>query len=154
MNLFYCFKNKKHFGFSLVEFLIAMSILIVLCSGGFLFGLPLFQKIQINSEKDLVLQLLHQARAKSMANIGQTSYGVYFGEHSYTLFSGKVFHEGDAANQVFPARGSISRAGMSQVVFQSLSGDATISGGDLILSGFGVNYKISINNVGRITWEN
>lgn len=124
--------SKK--GFTLLEILIAMSILVIVTSiviGPF----SSFRNRSIlNTEVENVVTLLNEARSKTLTSLADSAYGVHFETNRAVFFKGDVFIESDPSNEevVFNSIVQISNVslngGGSDVVFNRLTGKTDENG--------------------------
>ncbi len=146
--------SKTEKGFTLIEVLLVLGLLVALAGTGLFYSVDSFRRSQFRAERDMVVSLMQQARARGIANINEQSHGVHIDPTSYVLFSGSVYNAADPSNQSYPANVVITHTGMTDVVFSQVSGEATVTGGPLTLSQGSSLSVISINNVGQINWTN
>lgn len=139
-------------GFTLIEVLLVLGLLVALSSVGLFYSVDSFRRSQFRAERDMVASVLGQARAQSMANVDEQPHGVHISPSAYILFSGSTFNAADSNNRSYPASGVISHTGMTDVVFEQVSGNATVTGGSLTFSHEASQSVITINNVGQINW--
>lgn len=121
-------------GFTLLELLFVIAILSVMTTV-FVRPFSVFQKEQLlRKETDLVVSVLGEARAKTVASINNIQYGVHFTASSITLFHGAVFSSGAEGNEThfFDALIVMSDAalqgGGSDVVFKKRTGETDFYG--------------------------
>ncbi len=143
----------KSAGFTIIELLVVMGILGMLASLGLLVSLDFYRSYAFNSERDTVIVLLQKARSQSLANINQLPHGVHFEPSGYTLFQGAVYKAGDVTNTVFPADSHIANTGITNIIFEQLSGNIISGVGTLTLDDNSHRQtQISINSLGRVEW--
>ena len=128
------FGISRRAGFTLIEIISAMVILL------FISVLVLSNLSRLRQSADLdraaneTLELLGEARSKTLSSENALNYGVHFASSSATLFSGGVFSASDPANMVFdlPSGVVISAIGLStttaNVVFERLTGESKATG--------------------------
>lgn len=122
-------------GFTVIE------IIVVLALGALLTGFVAlsFSKVNeheaLNTNADLVVSILNEARSMTLSSVGDTSYGVHFDAEQVVLFRGTTYSAGASTNvpttlnpQV--AMRNISFGGGSNVIFKRLTG-ATDQAGTL-----------------------
>jgi len=153
---------KSGAGFTLIELLVVIGISAILAGLGLAFTLDFYRSYAFNSERDLVVGLMQKARARSMSNLNQQSYGVCITNSNYILFAGAFNCEpGNSANEVYPANPSISNTNFA-VIFQQLRGNPTfynINGSvsatstlTLLKYGTAGPATVSVNPEGQIQW--
>lgn len=138
-------------GFTLLEILLVISIIVVLAVLIFPLSLNFYKNQQLESHSQQILQVLRRAQLKAMAIEEDSSFGVHFDndEKKYTLFKGNSYSPADLNNEEFDFPGIITISGPSEVVFSKLEGMPSFIG-DIILSSNGLTRTININPIGRI----
>lgn len=121
-------------GFTLLELLIAIAVItalaLVIASGVGSFR----ESAALDQAVDDTIELLRQARARTLASENALGYGVHFASTSVTLFPGGTFVPGNTANSVvnLPAQVEISSIALStttgNVFFERLSGSTRATG--------------------------
>lgn len=149
-------KNNFKKGFTLIEIIIAISILAVV---SVMIGLSLssFVKSQnIKNTTENVVSLISEARAKTVNGYQGLVYSVYFQSDRATLFSGTTFNSNAATNEVLMYGSNItattitmSDAG-SVLTFSKMSGGANPYGTISMSLDGQVIKTISVNSAGSI----
>ena len=148
-------------GFTLVEILIAIALLIVILSLGLFISFDFYKNYAFRSEKNIIVSILQKARNQSLNNINQTTHRVHFERDgsnpqrviSYTIFEGGSYVSGAAGNIVTEASYGVFITTPTlpfDIMFNQLNGDsadATITVSDGVKS-----YNITVNSEGRIDW--
>lgn len=124
--------NRK--GFTLVEFLITLSILVVLTTIIFIpmSALRNSKALQITAED--ILSLLDEARSGTLSAKDSYAYGTHFESSRVVLFRGTAYSSSDPSNKTVDIDGAveisnISLAGGGQdALFQRLTGKTSQSG--------------------------
>lgn len=121
-------------GFTVVEMLVVLGLVIVLSS----IGLQSFQTLNTNESlnKDAlqVLSVLRQARAFTLASKNADQYGVHFEATRVVLFDGDTYNSSDPANieTVLNTRVGISTISLAttttDLVFDPLTGKTSEDG--------------------------
>lgn len=139
-------------GFSLVETVVVVAILVALAGLGWWTSLSFYRTYALNAEEDIVVSLLTRARAYAMHNINQSAHGLYFGNGEYVLFQGNSYASRDAQYDERTLRTyAVTVSGIAEVTFAPLSGEVNAPG-DIVLADQRRSVTISINNEGRIEW--
>lgn len=139
-------------GFSLIEVIIVLAILVVISGLAFSAGYGLYRSQPLVSEKDSLVSLLRRARAKAMNNINQSDHGVFIGSSKYTVFQGGSYAGRDAElDEEFPRLAGATLEGPTEIVFSALEGAANTSGTIAISTASG-RVETSVNYEGRISW--
>jgi prepilin-type N-terminal cleavage/methylation domain-containing protein len=139
-------KNEKNYGFTLMEILVVMGIMVVLSTLGLLVGLDFYKSYAFNSERDLVVSMLQKARNQSLANINQKEHGFRVVGNNY-----EIYEVGGGDVQTFQKHPGINSADVD-VRFEQLSGDSYIFSGNIVLDDGKRAATISVNSEGRINW--
>ena len=140
-------------GFTLIEILVVIGILVILSSLGLLVSLDFYRSYAFNSERDLLVAALQKARSQSMANINQSAHGVQVNSGAeYVIFEGSAYSAGNAANFSMPADPSVSSSGDSEIVFEQLSGKVAAQKQVTLTDPKGRSAQITINPEGGIEW--
>ncbi len=149
---------KKQRGFTLIEILIVISIVILLVTITSV-SYRYFEKnteLKITAQK--MITILKTAQNKTLSSEGDSQYGVHFENNKYILFKGNIYEEESTDNieNKIPSRLEINSIDLtgegSDVVFQRISGrteqDGTI---DLIISSEPSNLEtINVHPSGQI----
>lgn len=140
-------------GLTLIEILVVIGIIILLFSLGLFFSMDSFRGYSFHAEEDKLVTILQRARSKSLANIDQASHGVHIDVvgSAYVLFEGTVYNPVDPKNEPTPIEGPVTLSGLTDVLFDQLSG-ASNTPGTITISGGGKSATVIINNEGRIDW--
>ena len=124
---------KTQNGFTLIELLISMAVLavvVILLTSGFN---SFRESAQLNEAHSAVLEILRDARSRTLASEKNTQYGVHFETNGFILFSGNIYDSGSSSNEIynFPSLARISSinfGGSVDVIFARLTGSASVSG--------------------------
>lgn len=138
-------------GFSLIEVLIVLAILGFVASMGTIFSMSSISRSYALSERDLLVALLTQTRAKALANVHESAHSLHVATSTYVLYEGTTFSSGNATNKHIPKASKAVVTGLDTVTFLPLSAD-TESGGVITVTGDAQDYTIEINTIGRINW--
>lgn len=121
------------FGFTLIESIISIAIIGIVVVFAFS-GFRSFQEsAQLNEAHSAILEMLRDARARTLSGEKNIQYGVHFETNQIILFSGSSYVPGFVSNEpyAFPALTKISAinlGGPADVVFSRLSGSAPAFG--------------------------
>ncbi len=157
-------------GFTLMEIIIVIGLLVIIAGFALVVSLDDYRGYNFRNERDVVVAVLQKARSQAINNMcfeapGVTctdgvSHGVYFGSSgSYIIFQGASYASRDAAlDEVIEAgTGLVAITGTNSVVFDRLSGNATVSPSASTLTLTDERGKISVFTIesnGRIWWTN
>lgn len=141
-------------GFTLVELLVSMGILVVLLGVTTPFILHFYRRYQIDTERMLLVSLFRQARTMSLDGQGRKDHGVFIDTNQYTVYEGSSYVTRDQSkDQVFGRNDTITITGPSEfdLPFRSLNGKSS----DVMfnLDNGTKSAKIYVNTEGRIDWE-
>jgi Tfp pilus assembly protein FimT len=152
------FKSDKSFfilpksgtGFTLIEITLVIALIIIIFGFGLTISFDSFRKNYLKTERDTLISVLQKARGEAINNVNDTQHGFYFDGTDYVLFEGSS--SPGTQELKITKNPSITISGLTEVVFEQLSGDAN-SVGDIILSdGINPAVTININQEGRINW--
>ena len=145
-------KNKR--GFSLIEIMVVLGIFSIIATFSLFASMDFWRSSSFRGERNLIVGILQKARSESMSNINELPHGVHIDPNQYVLFEGNTYNPLDPKNEKHEANPSISHSGMTEVIYDRLSGKAITVGGSLVLSQGSNQSVISINNEGQINWTN
>lgn len=94
---------KKQRGFTLVELIIVMGIILMLSGFATLNLVKQQETTSVNSSVDVLVSDMGSQQTKAMAGVkgdlsNNTSFGIYFQSDRYVLFRGTTFSPTDSAN--------------------------------------------------------
>ena len=143
-------------GFTLVEIMLTITIIIFLVFLVLPTGIRFYQTQQLDTAADGVVQALRRAQLKALSQ-GDNNFGVYVGSGQtgqYSLFQGNSY-ESKTDEEIFGISNGISFSGVSEVLFSKTKGLPTITGegDDLVLTSDIGTKTININEIGRINLE-
>ncbi len=125
---------RESTGFTLIEILIAIVIILLLSSiviGGFS---RLTRSYVLEKEVGVVRTVLADARARTLSSKDDSAYGVHLQTNQVVLFKGATYSAGDPLNEVFAIDSGVSLSsialtgGATNIVFERLSGKANATG--------------------------
>lgn len=144
----------KNRGFTFIEIIMVVAILMALTSLGLVFGIDFYKTYSLDTERNVVLSILQKAKSRAQNNFNQSPHGVYFQSNDYyIIFQGASYVSRNVDyDQAIPKNKAININGISEIVFKQLSGDSQIAG-NVILDNNKRTLIISTNNEGRINWQ-
>jgi Tfp pilus assembly protein FimT len=145
------FTASRAAGFTLIEILINTAIVTMLLGMGLFISFDSYRRYLLNSERDIAVGVLQKARSRAFNNIYQTPHGVHIDSNAFTLFRGTSYIAGSSTNETFPANAAVTQSGITDIWFDQLSADASVSG-TLVLANGVQSKTISINDEGTINW--
>lgn len=140
-------------GFSLVELLIVVAIIVVVSGLGLFVSLDFYKTYALNSERDIVIGILMKARNRATNNFNESRHGIFIDSTGYTIFQGTSYAlRNTSYDELIKRSNSVTATGVSEIVFEQLTGSLTTGEGDITLSNNVKSINISLNNEGRINW--
>lgn len=144
------FTNIKHEyihpqrGFSMLELLLVVAIMAILAG----IGAPIYQSFMVKNDLDIavttVAQSARRAQLLSQANLGDSNWGLYVQSGNITVFKGATYASRDVTyDEVYDVPATITPSGLSEVVFDKLTGDPGTTGT--------ITLTVSVNQVKNIT---
>jgi prepilin-type N-terminal cleavage/methylation domain-containing protein len=146
-------------GFTLIEFLVVMGIMVLVFGFGLFFSMDAYRGYTFRSERDLAISILQKARAQSISNINQQPHGVHIDSvgKQYIIFEGTTFSGSASSNIYVPfVSSAVSHSGMSDVFFNQLDGGVATPPAAWPFTDptSGRTSSVTINAEGQITWTN
>lgn len=141
-------KTQHREGFTLLEFLITVSIIFILALMG-IAALSNYRKsAAIGEGREKILTALASARAKTLGSEANASYGIHFEETRVVMFRGGPYLPSDPENKetILPPGVTIravALGGGADVVFERLTGKA-LAAGTVMLTAAGAPQDITI----------
>ena len=153
--------KKLNLGFTLIEILVVLGIITIVGSMSMIMGVDDYRRQLFRSDRDVLITALQHARSQAVSSIclgtgctGGKPHGVYIGPDSYVMFQGTSYATRDMdVDIVIDADGSTLQGGISEVVFEQLSGDALLNG-DIMLTNGERTSVITVGSEGQIIWTN
>ena len=161
-------------GFTLIEVMIVIALIIIIASIGFFFSLDSYRSYYFHSDRDILVSALQRARAEAVGNTcGGPSctdgkpHGVAIrpADHpnSYVLFQTENTASPRYASRtaedknmdiLLDANPNVAIGGVTEIVFTQLSANANPYGSISLTDSTGRTSTISVNNAGQIIWTN
>lgn len=126
-------RDKGRGGFSMLEILIAVAI-VILISTGLMYRMSVGRtEKELTAAADAVLFTLEEARANAFAGKYGLAHGVHFTSGDYTSFSGTSYSAGGAGNVIHTVPATITidanlSGGATDIVFSRVRGTASATG--------------------------
>ena len=157
-------------GFTIIEILIAIAILVVILGLGLFVAFDFYKSYAFRAEENIITSVLQKARNQSLSNISQVRHGVRFADSPmrYILFECPTgipqctSYTASSTDNIINASYGISITHPSlpfDVIFDQLSGDCITSttfncssDNPVTVSDGSKSYDITINSEGRIDW--
>ena len=124
-------KPKLVSGFTLVETLVVVGLMVLLLATGLFLGVDTFKNYTRRSERDVLVSVLTKARSRAMNNMYQTPHGVCRDSSSnYVIFRGSTYIGGASTNEEIPGNSAVTISGLplcssGGVLFSQLAGTTT-----------------------------
>lgn len=146
-------RTRQKSGFTLLEVLLSVAV-ITLISGIFL---VVYQAFQVRNDLDIAattyVHTLRRAQILSQAVDGDMPWGVYIVSGNITLFRGTSYITRESSlDEIFDLPASITPSGISEIVFNKLSGLPQITGSVTLTSNTNETNIITINSKGTIEY--
>lgn len=113
-------------GFSFIELIVVMGVIGILLGFATVSLLGVQRKPALTSSVDSFISDIRGQQVKALAGNNASSYGVYVGQHDYTLFTGSVYNANDPTNALVSFDPAISISTLlanAIAVFASGSGE-------------------------------
>src|SRR3989344_5897316 len=123
-------------GFTIIEVMIAVGLITIIGSLALFVSMDFYRSYNLDVEVETIISLITRARGRAVNNIDATSHGIYIDED---------------LDEVFPRAQAFEVDGLSEIVFDQLTGEASATGA-ITISGQGRTAIIEINHEGRIDW--
>lgn len=143
--------NRDDGGFSLIETLLVLSVLVVLVTTGIGVSMQTFLRSNLEEERNMLVSLLESERAQAMANIHATTHGLHLSQDAFILFEG-VYNDHNASNTVLKRNQHVHNNKDTTILFTQLAGDNENGLQNIILTQNGLSATITVNERGRIDW--
>ena len=121
-------------GMSIIEILLVVAIAVILLIPAVRSFHTLQARKVLDADAALVETTLERARSLTLGSKNEKQYGVHFESTQFTLFEGGTFVPGSSTNRVMTLNPSVTISsvslalGVSDVIFQRLSGKTSASG--------------------------
>lgn len=138
-------------GFTLIEILLSLSMMAVIAAFSLPVALNYQQRSGAHIAKDTTAQQLRRAQTLSVAGEGDDSWGVYIQTGTVTLFKGSSYAARDTSyDEENSIQSSIAVSGVSEVVFDRVTGIPSTTGAIMLDSATGQTYTVTIYSTGLI----
>ena len=144
-------------GFTLVEVLVVIAVMLILLSGVAVSASGYFSSGMVRQQVLIVADMLEQARARSMNGAQDDVWGAHLGVINVTLYKGSVYDGSSSGHQVYAFQKGVVISNVSlngggdDVVFTRVNGSTDDYGSFSVGSADGVSrYQISVNREGLV----
>lgn len=139
-------------GFTLVEVLLVLSIIILLITLTIPLGIRFYSTRQLDVSENGIVQTLRRAQIKAMSMERDSAFGVYITSEEYVLFKGDSYIARDISyDEIFDLPDNLSITGLSEIVFSKLKGTPSDTG-TITLFLDNRTESININEMGMISF--
>ncbi|MFC1802142.1 Tfp pilus assembly protein FimT/FimU [Patescibacteria group bacterium] len=136
-------------GFTLLELMIVISIIIVVGAFTIPVGIKFFQSQALEDTTDSIVETLRRARNQAVFQKNDSSFGVKFASTSFTLFQGDTYTSRDTQeDEVFDLVSGVNTNGIDEIVFSRIFGTTTADTLDITLDDN--SRSIDINIQGKV----
>lgn len=151
--------THKMNGFSLIEIMVVVSVLVLILSLGLITNLDSYQKYMFRSENQILVSSLEKVRSESLTNKNQSPHGICFDEieKRFVLFEGRAY--GTSVNHIFIETNPLTTVSSSPdtffctkggIIFSQLSG--TTSPIEIVVTQYEKVSTTTITHAGTIHW--
>ena len=142
-------KNKFLAGFTLTEILLVVSMIGIVAG----ISIPAMLSLQTKNYTEegiyAIAQTLKRAEILSQGMDGDSSWGVKVQDGSIVLFKGVSYASRDADfDEIFELPLSVAVSGVSEIVFEKLTGNPQASGSIVLTANTGESRSLEINKQG------
>lgn len=120
---------KKSRGYTLLELLIIVAVTSILAGLAYTSFVAFSRNEALNAGTASIVAGLRDARAKTLASVDGSQYGIYIEPTRYTLFKGALYDAQSGFNTVSEFNSYIKASStLTSIVFQRVTGNTTASG--------------------------
>ena len=133
--------EKKNLGFTLIEILVVIGVIVLLFAASYLVTFDTYGKNLLSNEEEKLVSILSKARSRAMNNIDEMDHDVSIESDKYVLDSDEEIEKNE----------NIEITGITSVAFEQLSGKPSETG-DIVLDDGIRTETITIYPGGMINW--
>ena len=143
-------------GFTLIEIIIALAILAITFSFALGFDIPHLRRTSFADSEHTFVAALQNARSQAVNGIcsgtctSAVAHGVHIETNHFVEFQGNFYNPSDPQNFSHSVTSGNYFLATTDIIFQPLSGDATVT--TIILIGQNNSASTTITNDGEILW--
>jgi len=139
-------------GFTLMELLIVIGIIVFLSVILLPISLNFYQSQILNKTTDQLVWFLKQARSNALSQMNNFSFGLYFDQKQIVLFQGESYQARQIDQDLnLPIPNSIKISGLEEIVFAKATGLPNQSAKITLSSEQGTR-EIQVNEIGLISY--
>lgn len=121
--------KNNYKGFSVVETLVTIGILGLLLGVSLVSFATFNRREAVSAHTAALVEALRDARARTLASVGGSQYGVKVDSDRFTFFQGSTFSSSTPENNVFVFTGGVrASSSVSTFVFERVTGNSSASG--------------------------
>ncbi len=148
-------KPKFTTGFTLIETLLVVAIIVVIFAFSAPYGLNFYQNQLVSETQINIIDALERSRHSAVLQKNDSKFGVAFnqieGSNSYVVFQGNSYAQRvGAEDDIYPVLSEIVFSGLGEVVFSKLTGLPSATGTITITYG-DVSKSVTINDSGLVS---
>lgn len=144
-------KNKLHYGFSFIELILVISLVLLLGVMSSGFAARFLTQNSVANSGDQLVNDLRAAQMNAMVGKQNSNWGVNYSANTITLYKGNSFATRTTAfDQTFSVNSGVTISGMSDINFTRMTG---IPGSTptITITGSGETKTITVNSQGVVT---
>lgn len=139
-------------GFTLIEILVVIAILLIITSFGLFVSLDFYKSNLVSSERDTLVAALRRARGEALVNERGLPHGLHLSPSDYVVFAGSDYASRAAQyDENIPSSAGVTVIAPGDIVFSQLAATSSASGTFVITDGVRSS-TVSVNFEGRISW--
>lgn len=143
--------QKHQFGFTLIEVILAVSLLIIIGGFSLVFSSNFLLQNAAANTRDQFLGELRKAQIYALGGRENSAWGVQYSSNVITLFKGNSYASRDSAfDEVYESNENIQVTGLTEVVFSRMTGLPNTTG-TITISGTSVTKTVTIGEQGVIS---
>lgn len=146
---------KVNNGFTSLELMLVVTIILVLAGFSGIAPLGLYRAHVLNAERDNLISILQYIRSRALSNVDRSPHGIKVESSQYTLFQGNAFDSRDQSKDIrIPLTQNILRSATGEIIFLPFRGNISTDqivklsptwDRDLVIT-------VTVNNEGVIIW--
>lgn len=140
-------------GFTIIEMLLTLAVISVIVA----LSAPVYQSFQVRNDLDIAVntisQSFYRAQVQSQSVASDTTWGLNIHSGGITIFQGENYDKRvEAFDETFDLPTSITPSGLTEVVFNKLSGWPMSTGTVILNSSTNETRSIKINPKGMVDY--
>lgn len=144
--------KKSSAGFTTIEILAALAVLLVIFMAGIFWSVSAYQKENLVAERNVLISLIMRARAESLASTRNSDHGLHISSGQYTIFAGSTYASRSAGYDFnYPRTGGLIIGGGPDIIFRKLDGYTGATSTISIQNGPSI-LNVAVGPEGNINW--